>query len=400
MAASSSDGSFTAKRWAADEESEFCYNCSDKFSFYNRKHHCRGCGRLLCDACCSNWMLIPANQIVSAPNCPDDPSVPQRCCNSCYRTYQPLQTELRQNISRASSDTFVDRDDTNRYVNLPVSRQLQTDIRKATYTLYNFTSDNKIQGQDTIPRELIQKARGIAFITILKAGFLFTGRIGTGLVIARLPDNSWSAPSAIAITGMGWGFQIGSELTDVVLILTTDGAVDAFCSSAQVSLGTELGVSVGPVGRSAGTDLHAGTKGASAAFSYAHSKGLFFGISLEASVIAARPDVNRMFYGLEVSPRKLLKGEHPRPRAAEPLYQALNEVMVGMNFSEDHGQHYNGSDEIRWMDDGLEPTRNYDQPSQTAFRSSSATLISPSNDAWAADRRERLERSSQREKDI
>lgn len=86
-------------------------------------------------------------------------------------------------------------------------------------------------------------------------------------------------------------------------------------------------MSLGPVGRSAGTDVHGGKKGASAAFSYAHSKGLFFGVSLEASVIAARSDVNRLFYGLEVSPSQLLSGVHPRPKAAEPLYAALDEVL-------------------------------------------------------------------------
>ncbi len=125
------------------------------------------------------------------------------------------------------------------------------------------------------------------------------------------------------MSGMGWGFQAGGELTDVILILTTQGAVNAFCSKAQISIGTELAVSLGPVGRSAGGDVSAGTKGTSAAFSYAHSKGLFFGISLEATVIASRPDINRQFYGMEITPTLLLNGVQPRPRAAEPLYKAL-----------------------------------------------------------------------------
>jgi lipid-binding SYLF domain-containing protein len=97
--------------------------------------------------------------------------------------------------------------------------------------------------------------------------FLLTGRFGSGLVIARLGDGTWSAPSAIAVSGVGWGFQAGGELTDVMLVLTTTGAVDAFCSNAQISVGTELAVSLGPVGRSAGTDLTAGDHGTSAAFS-------------------------------------------------------------------------------------------------------------------------------------
>lgn len=85
--------------------------------------------------------------------------------------------------------------------------------------------------------------------------------------------------------GVGWGLQLGAEVTDVMLVLSTDAAVDAFKSRAQVSVGAELGVSVGPVGRSIASDVTAGNKGAAHAFSYAHSKGLFFGASLEASGI-------------------------------------------------------------------------------------------------------------------
>lgn len=152
-------------------------------------------------------------------------------------------------------------------MNLPYVRSMELEIRKATYTLLNFTSDNLLEGKDRIPRELLIGARGIAFLTVAKMGFLFTGRIGTGLVIARLPDGSWSAPSSIMMTGMGWGFQAGGELTDVILVLTTSGAVEAFSSKTQISIGTEIAVSIGPLGRSASTDLHAGSEGASAAFS-------------------------------------------------------------------------------------------------------------------------------------
>jgi lipid-binding SYLF domain-containing protein len=105
--------------------------------------------------------------------------------------------------SKVNSEIRVERDTNERYVNPPVSKKMETDIRKATYTLYNFTSDNAIEGKDSIPTELIIGAKGIVFITILKAGFLVTGRIGTGLVVARLQDGSWSAPSAIMLSGLG-----------------------------------------------------------------------------------------------------------------------------------------------------------------------------------------------------
>lgn len=151
-----------------------------------------------------------------------------------------MQTELRQNNANANCQLKVNRNCPERYLNLPISRKMETDIRKATYTLYNFTADNKIEGKDVIPRELMAGCYGLAFLTVLKAGFLFTGRIGTGLVVARLPDGGWSAPSAIAMSGMGWGFQLGGELTDVLLVLTTPSAVQAFSSSAQVAVGTEV----------------------------------------------------------------------------------------------------------------------------------------------------------------
>lgn len=315
------------RRWVNDEQSQFCTNCNDQFTFLNRKHHCRACGKLLCHACACNWLLIPSDHRAVCPGKVDDVTNPQRCCHTCARVLQSKQEELLATNCKANTELRIERTGNERYANPPVSRKFETDIRKATYTLYNFTSDNVIEGQDAIPKELIVGAKGLVFCTVLKAGFLFSGRVGTGLVIARLKDGSWSAPSAIMLTGVGWGLQAGGEVTDVMLILTTQSAVDAFTSDAQVSVGTELAVSLGPVGRSAGTDLHAGSEGASAAFSYAHSKGLFCGVSLEASVFAVRQDINRNFYGTSVQPAALLNGSVPRPKAAEPLYHALQEVV-------------------------------------------------------------------------
>jgi lipid-binding SYLF domain-containing protein len=100
--------------------------------------------------------------------------------------------------------------------------------------------------------------------------------------------------------------QVGTELSDVILLLNSQEAVEAFSADTQVSLGTELGVSVGPLGRVAGTDLLMNDEGkANPIYSYAHSKGLFAGISLEAAAIFCRESVNRAFYG-EVRIQKYL----------------------------------------------------------------------------------------------
>lgn len=99
-------------------------------------------------------------------------------------------------------------------------------------------------------------------------------------------------------------------------------------TNLKVSLGTELSLSVGPVGRTASTDIRAGDGGVTAAFSYAHSKGVFIGVSLEAATVVTRKDANRDFYGTKVSAEELLLGDFPAPKAAEPLYRALEEVRA------------------------------------------------------------------------
>lgn len=89
-----------------------------------------------------------------------------------------------------------------RYFNPPVSYSMDNEIRKATYSLLNLTKDNAIEGEDSIPQSVLVNAKGIVFLTIFKLGFMLTGRVGTGLVMSRLEDGSWSAPSAIGLSGM------------------------------------------------------------------------------------------------------------------------------------------------------------------------------------------------------
>ena len=82
---------------------------------------------------------------------------------------------------------------------------------------------------------------GLAFLTMVKAGFVVSSSLGTGCIIARLPpreDGSavWSAPSALCAANVGWGFQIGGEVSDIVLVLNSADAVETFCGSAQVTI--------------------------------------------------------------------------------------------------------------------------------------------------------------------
>ncbi|KAI9360872.1 hypothetical protein DFJ73DRAFT_815267 [Zopfochytrium polystomum] len=207
-------------------------------------------------------------------------------------------------------------------MNSPIPSDVTSECRKAAKIIEQFVKPDKKGIDQIIPPHIIAQAKGIAILSVLKAGFLFSGRGGSGLVVARLDDGSWSAPSAIGTAGFGAGGQIGVELTDFVIILNTKEAVKAFSHGGNVTLGGNLSVAAGPIGRNAEA---AGTIGNLAAiFSYSKTRGLFVGVSIEGSVIVERKETNAAFYRRKVSAKEILSGSVPPPPAAEELYRALN----------------------------------------------------------------------------
>lgn len=210
-------------------------------------------------------------------------------------------------------------------VNNPLPTSLKSECKKVARVLTSFVDPKQAFGPDkVIPPEILSQAAGLAVITVIKAGFLFSGRVGSGLVIARLEDGSWSAPSAIATAGMGFGGQIGAEITDFVMILNNRSAVQTFAQAGSVSLGGNLSIAAGPVGRNAEASGNASLGSVAAVFSYSKTKGLFAGVSLEGSVIVERRDANRKFYNSPVTAKQILSGSISAGPAADPLYRALN----------------------------------------------------------------------------
>jgi len=218
---------------------------------------------------------------------------PQRVCKNCARTIRPLQEYLSTNFANHTRDNPVDIEpescSARRYLNLPFSKTLGSEIRKATYSIQNLISFSRSSFPDNhVPLHLIQQARGIAFLTVAKIGFVFAGRVGTGLVVARTPSGDWSAPSAIATVGLSWGAQIGADLTDYVIILGDNDAVKPFTGFGQAILGAEVDVAVGTFGRVGMAEVNIGDGGVSSSYSYSFSKGLFAGISIDGAVVVPR----------------------------------------------------------------------------------------------------------------
>ncbi|RLN46389.1 hypothetical protein BBO99_00008301 [Phytophthora kernoviae] len=215
-------------------------------------------------------------------------------------------------------------------LHLPYSRSLESACRSAADILGNFfRPDFGADSDRYIPVSFLKRAHGIAFLTVIKAGLLITAKMGTGIVIAKLDDETWSAPSAIGTAGIGGGFEAGGELIEVMIVMGSKNAVKVF-HRTQVNVGGGLSVAVGPYGRDALAQAAASRGGFNANYSYSHSRGLFAGISLHGAVITARTEMNSNFYGQKLTPEEILSGTVAQPRAAQCLYEAIDRAMDGI----------------------------------------------------------------------
>jgi lipid-binding SYLF domain-containing protein len=192
---------------------------------------------------------------------------------------------------------------------------MEADVDQATAIIERFEAIP----ESAIPSAVMRDARGLAIITVTKAGFIGSVRGGTGVVVART-EKGWSGPSAIGTGGLGVGFQAGAEVAELVIVLNTQEAVNAFAKGGNVTLGGALSVTAGPVGRTAEASVAVGA----AMYTYSRSQGLFAGVSIEGTVIAARDRVNAAYYGEPVEPREILAGRIQPPASAQKLVAVLS----------------------------------------------------------------------------
>ncbi|KAF8634422.1 hypothetical protein AX15_000873 [Amanita polypyramis BW_CC] len=184
-------------------------------------------------------------------------------------------------------------------------------------------ANNGLDG--VIPQHVLEHAKGFAIFTVFKAGFVVTARAGSGIVIAKLDDGSWSAPSAIGLAGLGVGGQAGAEMTDFLVVLNSRSAIRSFMAAGSLSLGGNLSIALGPLGRNGEASGTVNTSGkVTAMYSYSKTRGLFGGVSLEGSVIVARQDANHNAYRSPVTVKLLLGGMVEPPPWAATLIRTLD----------------------------------------------------------------------------
>ncbi|KAH0627789.1 hypothetical protein JD844_008145 [Phrynosoma platyrhinos] len=132
---------------------------------------------------------------------------------------------------------------------------------------------------------------------------------------------SWSAPSVIGIAGLDGGFEIEIEVSDLVIILNHERAVEAFAKGGNLTLGGNFTVAIGTLGRNLEGDV--ALRSSAAVYTYCKSRGLFAGVSLEGSCLIERKETNSKFYGWDIRASAILFGDVPPPLQAQDLYDIL-----------------------------------------------------------------------------
>ena len=127
------------------------------------------------------------------------------------------------------------------YLAVPAHAAMQEDVDQAVTIIERFQEIP----EKAIPTAVMRDAKGLAILTVTKGGFIFSGRGGTGIVVART-EKGWSGPSAIGTGGIGFGFQAGVQVSELVIVLNTPAAVDAFSKEGNVTLGANMSVAAGP----------------------------------------------------------------------------------------------------------------------------------------------------------
>ncbi len=172
-----------------------------------------------------------------------------------------------------------------------------------------------------IPQDLIAKARCIVVVPSLKSGaFVVGAEYGRGFASCR-HDGAWTAPAAVKVEGGSFGFQIGGQETEVMMLVMNQQGMDRLLST-KFTLGADASVAAGPVGRNASAKTDAALT--AEILSYSRSRGVYAGVSLQGATLREDDDANKDMYGREMSNRNILSGGVTAPADAQPLLAALN----------------------------------------------------------------------------
>jgi lipid-binding SYLF domain-containing protein len=183
--------------------------------------------------------------------------------------------------------------------------------------------------EQNIPTWLLERAYAVAVIpTVIKVGLGIGGRRGKGVLVVRKDNGTWSNPIFVNLTGGSFGFQVGVQSADVVLVFTSKQSIEGIVGG-KVTLGADASVAAGPIGRqsSAATDIGLTAQ----VYSYSRASGLFAGVALDGSAITIDSASNASFYkkpGILAS--EIIRSEAPAaPPPADQFTAAVQKAAAG-----------------------------------------------------------------------
>ena len=182
--------------------------------------------------------------------------------------------------------------------------------------------------ESAIPDRLLDEAKAIVVVPdTIKAGFVFGGRRGLGLMSVKTADGTWSNPVFVKLAGASFGLQAGVQSADVILVFRSERGLDSIVNG-KVTLGADAGVAAGPVGRNAAAATDGQLK--AEIWSWSRARGLFAGIALDGAVLSIDNGANSSTYGNAVTPRAVFEGRAPQaPSAAIVAFRdALEEATA------------------------------------------------------------------------
>jgi len=176
-----------------------------------------------------------------------------------------------------------------------------------------------------IPQSILSGASCVVVIPSFKKGAFIAGaQYGQGVATCRTP-HGWSAPVFVQLAGGSFGFQIGGQSTDLVLVAMNQNGLQDMLKS-KFKIGGDAAAAAGPVGRNAqaGTDWKLNAE----FLTYSRSKGLFAGIDLDGTVLSQNSDDTRTFYGADIPFETVLKGDKVVPPDAKPFVRTVAKYFV------------------------------------------------------------------------
>jgi lipid-binding SYLF domain-containing protein len=176
-----------------------------------------------------------------------------------------------------------------------------------------------------IPSQILSGASCVVVVPAYKkAAFLIGGQYGQGVATCR-SSKGWSSPVFVQLAGGSFGFQIGGQSTDLVLVAMNQQGLQDMLKS-KFKIGGDAAAAAGPVGRNAqaGTDWKLNAE----FLSYSRAKGLFAGIDLDGTVLSQNQDDTRTFYGADIPFQTVLSGSQATPQTARPFVRTVAKYFV------------------------------------------------------------------------